>query len=105
MAIVRVIGEMDGGDQMVDQLRVALAEVVSSDVRNVLIDLTDTTAVVSRAFGQMLVALSRLRTRGGDLRLAGARGRVLKAAQTVGLNDILEVHRTAEEGIASFAKT
>ena len=104
VAVVRVIGELAASDHQVDRLRVALDELVASSVRNVVIDLTDTTAVVSRAFGQMLVALSRLRTRGGDLRVAGARGSVLKAAYTVGLQDILQLHHSIEEGIASFAR-
>ncbi len=105
VAVVRVIGDVDVGDQGVDQLRAALDELVESGARYVLIDLTDTTFVVSRGFGQMLVALARLRTRGGDLRVAGASGSVLKAAQTVGLDAILQFHRTPEEGIAGFATT
>ncbi|MFQ5808736.1 MAG: STAS domain-containing protein [Armatimonadota bacterium] len=105
VAVVKVVGGINGGDGRVDQLRVALDQVVASNVRHVLVDLTDTTMVVNRAFGQMLVALSRLRTRGGDLRVAGAQGSVLRAARTVGLHDILQLHNTTAEGIASFEGT
>jgi anti-anti-sigma factor len=105
VAVVAVVGAIDAADDKVDRLRVALDEVLASDAQYVLIDLTEATAVISRAFGQMLVTLSRLRTRGGDLRLAGARGSVLKAAQTVGLDDIVQLHETTAEGIASFERT
>lgn len=102
VAIVQFSGEMDIGELGVDQLRQAFDELVDGGVRNVVLDLSEATYIVSRGFGQMLVALARLRTRGGDLRIAGAHGSVLAAADMVGLNSIIRFYPTREEAIGSF---
>ena len=102
VAIVRIVGEMDIGETGVDRLRVAFDRIVEDGVRNVVADLSEATYIVSRGFGQMLVALARLRTRGGDLRVAGARGAVLRAADTVGLNNIMRFYPTSETAVDSF---
>lgn len=102
VAVVKCAGEMDIGEMGVDQLRGAFDQLVESGVRNVVLDLSEATYIVSRGFGQMLVALARLRTRGGDLRIAGARGSVLAAADMVGLNSIIRFYTTREEAVSSY---
>jgi len=102
IVVVKLSGEMDIGEEGVDRLRAALDAVVEEGIRFVVLDLTDMTYVVSRGFGQMLVALARLRTRSGDLRIAGAKGSVWTAASTVGLDNIIKFYETVDEAVASF---
>lgn len=101
--VVECKGEMDIGEEGVDRLRVVLDTLVEQGHRQVVLDLSEMTYIVSRGFGQMLVALARLRTRRGDLRVAGAKGSVWTAATTVGLDSILKFFPTVEEAVASFA--
>jgi len=102
VTIVEVSGEMDIGEAGVDRLRQAFDELVESGQRNVVLDLSEADYIVSRGFGQMLVALARLRTRGGDLRLAGAHGSVLAAAEMVGLDAIMRFYPSRAEAVHSF---
>ena len=67
-----------------------------------MLDLTRASYVVSRGFGQILVALARLRTRNGDLRAAGATGAVWSAASTVGLDNIIKFYPNVDEAVKSF---
>jgi anti-sigma B factor antagonist len=102
VAVVACRGEMDIGEDGVDRLRTALDDLVDQGKRRVVLDLSEMTYIVSRGFGQMLVALARLRTRRGDLRVAGARGSVWTAATTVGLDNIMKFFPTVEDAVASF---
>lgn len=99
---LRIKGEMDIGEGGVDALREALDRIIEEGARQVVIDLSDASYIISRGFGQMLVALARLRTRQGDLRIAGARGSVWTAARTVGLDNIIRFYPTLDEAVSSF---
>ena len=100
--VVAVQGEMDIGATGVDAFRAQLDELVEEGVRHVVLDLGGSTYIVSRGFGQMLVAMTRLRARRGDLRVAAAHGPVWTAASTVGLDNILKFYSTVEEAVTSF---
>ncbi len=100
--VVAVAGEMDIGANGVDAFRTQLDDLVEAGVKHVVLDLSEASYIVSRGFGQMLVAMTRLRARRGDLRVAAARGPVWTAASTVGLDNILKFYATVEEALDSF---
>jgi len=103
VALVELAGEMDIGPAGVDRFRQILDGLVESGERRIVLDLSDASYIVSRGFGQILVALARLRTRNGDLRVAGARGAVWSAASAVGLDNIIKFYASVEEALESFA--
>jgi anti-sigma B factor antagonist len=103
VSVVAVAGEMDIGPLGVDRFHQVLDGLVEAGERRIVLDLSQATYVVSRGFGQMLVALARLRTRDGDLRAAGAGGAVWAAASAVGLDNIIKFYATVEEALKSFA--
>jgi anti-anti-sigma factor len=102
VTIIELAGEMDIGHAGVERFRQILDGLVDSGVRRIVLDLAKASYVVSRGFGQMLVALARLRTRNGDLRAAGATGAVWSAASTVGLDNIVKFYPTVDEAVKSF---
>ncbi|MBM3500688.1 MAG: STAS domain-containing protein [Armatimonadetes bacterium] len=104
VSVVAVSGEMDIGPSGVDRFHQVLDGLVEGGDRRIVLDLSQASYVVSRGFGQMLVALARLRTRDGDLRAAGAQGAVWAAASAVGLDNIIKFYGTVEEALASFAE-
>jgi anti-sigma B factor antagonist len=104
VSVVEVSGEMDIGPMGVERFHQVLDGLVDAGQRHLVLDLSQATYVVSRGFGQMLVALARLRTRDGDLRAAGARGAVWAAASAVGLDNIIKFYATVEEALQSFAE-
>lgn len=104
VTVVALSGEMDIGPTGVDRFHQVLDGLVESGERRIVVDVENATYIVSRGFGQMLVALARLRTRNGDLRVAGARGSVWAAASTVGLDNIIKFYATVDEALQSFAE-
>jgi len=104
VSVVAVSGEMDIGPLGVDRFHQVLDGLVEAGERRVVLDLSHAAYVVSRGFGQMLVALARLRTRDGDLRVAGAGGAVWAAASAVGLDNIIKFYASVEEALESFAE-
>jgi anti-anti-sigma factor len=103
VTVVEVRGEMDIGPTGVDRFRQILDGEIDAGNCRLVLDLTEATYIVSRGFGQMLVALARVRTRRGDLRVAGARGAVWSAASAVGLDNIIKFYAGAGEALKSFA--
>ena len=104
VTVVEVSGEMDIGPTGVDRFREILDGLIDSGARCVVLDLAGATYIVSRGFGQILVALARLRTRSGDLRAAGAAGAVWSAASAVGLDNIIKFYPDAGQAVSSFAE-
>jgi anti-sigma B factor antagonist len=102
VTVVEVSGEMDIGPTGVDRFHEILDGLVDAGERRIVLDLSSATYIVSRGFGQMLVALARLRTRSGDLRAAGAKGAVWAAASAVGLDNIIKFYATVDEALQSF---
>ncbi len=102
VTVVDLVGEMDIGHAGVDRFRQILDGLIDAGVLRIVLDLSKASYVVSRGFGQMLVALARLRTRNGDLRAAGATGTVWAAANTVGLDNIVKFYQTVDEAVKSF---
>ena len=103
VSIVELAGEMDIGPMGVDRFRQILDGLVEGGEHRIVLDLSQASYIVSRGFGQILVALARLRTRSGDLRAAGAKGAVWAAASAVGLDNIIKFYATVEEALQSFA--
>jgi anti-sigma B factor antagonist len=104
VSVVAVAGEMDIGPTGVDRFRQVLDGLVEAGERRIVLDLSEAAYVVSRGFGQILVALARLRTRNGDLRAAGAKGAVWAAANAVGLDNIIKFYAGVDEALKSFAE-
>ncbi len=102
VTVVEISGEMDIGHSGVDRFRQILDGLVEGGARHIVLDLSKAGYIVSRGFGQILVALARLRTRNGDLRAAGAGGAVWSAASTVGLDNIIKFYPTVDDAVKSF---
>ncbi len=102
VTVVEISGEMDIGHSGVDRFRQILDGLVEGGAQHIVLDLTRASYIVSRGFGQILVALARLRTRNGDLRAAGAAGAVWSAASTVGLDNIIKFYPSVDEAVKSF---
>ena len=51
---------------------------------------------------QILTTAVRLRSRGGDMTVAGAKGPVAAAALTVGVGAMIEFHETVDDAVAAL---
>ena len=71
------------------KLRESLAELRPPDVMDLLIDLSGLEFIDSTGLGLILGALRRLREAGGTLKLAGAKGAVLRLLEVTDLDKII----------------
>ena len=108
VVVVRISGEVDVGPAGVDSLRTVVEGIIDSSGEGsdhdpkIALDLSKTTYVVSRGFGQILVALARCRTRDGDLVVFGCQGQVWATASAVGLDHIIKFFPDETSAIARF---
>lgn len=79
-----------------------LQEHLDAGETRLVLDLADITYVDSSGLGEMLRALKRTREAGGDLRLCGLYGYVLRIFQMTGLDKVLAVYATRQEALTSW---
>lgn len=99
--ILKVRGTVLGGPES-DGLRAELERVLSGGARRLLVDLADVPWMNSAGLGIFLSAYSRMRERGGELRLCGVGPRVHEMLRTTKLLTVLVVLDDEEAGIRSF---
>jgi anti-sigma B factor antagonist len=102
VAVLEVAGKVLGGPES-DALRDALEEVLSRGDRKLLVDLSGVPWMNSAGLGILLAAYSRMRERGGVVRLSGVGDRVRGILHTTKLLTVLEVVDDESSGIRSFA--
>jgi anti-anti-sigma factor len=85
---------------------VAATMALAGGYRSVLVDLTECTFVDSMLVGAIAKAASRARAGGGELELAAAAGRdpVRRSLELMRIDDLIVVHGSRAEGIASLAR-
>ena len=86
---VSVVGELDLGSA--SAFRSALAELMGSGHREVLVDLAGTDFVDSSGIGALLWAHHRLEAAGGHLTLVNAGGHVARTLELTGADRVLLV--------------
>jgi anti-sigma B factor antagonist len=101
VAVLQVSGKVLGGPES-DTLRDALEQVLLRGDRKLLIDLSGVPWMNSAGLGILLAAYSRMRERGGVVRLSGLGDRVRGILRTTKLLTVLEVVDDESTGIRSF---
>ncbi len=79
-----------------------LQEHLDAGETRLVLDLGGLTYVDSPGLGEMLKALKRAREAGGDLRLCGLYGYVLRIFEMTGLDKVLAVYATRQEALTSW---
>lgn len=101
VSILSVRGTVLGGRES-DGLRAELDRILSGSSRSLLVDLSGVPWMNSAGLGIFLSAYSRMRERGGDVRLCGVGPRVHEMLRTTKLLTVLSVLDDEEAGIRSF---
>ena len=74
------------------KLKETLVSLRPPDVRSVVIDVTELEFVDSTGLGLMLGALRRQREGGGELKIAGAQGAVLRVLEVTDLDKVIPLY-------------
>ncbi|HEY0759006.1 MAG TPA: STAS domain-containing protein [Acidisarcina sp.] len=101
-AIVTVRGRLTTGSHL-SVTQAQLTRLVDTGVTHLLIDLSSVEYLDSAALGMLIQINGELRTRSGELRLAGANARILSLLRLTGTEQMLNVYPDMESGRTGFA--
>lgn len=95
---------LNGDIDAVTSLRVseALNAQLSADTHRLVLDLSEVDYISSAGLRSLLAALKEARQRGGDLRLAGVQGGVMKVFDMSGFTSILAIFDDTPQALRSF---
>jgi anti-sigma B factor antagonist len=99
--VVRARGELDL--YAAPEFKRHLADAIEGGKTRIVVDLTDAEFMDSTALGVLLGTLKRLRVRGGTLALASEEATILRILEVTGMDQVLDLHPTANEALAAVA--
>ena len=99
--VVDVVGELLD-EEAVAGLDALIRDLISQGRRRIILNLEETTFITTRGIGAITEAQKRLRDRGGELKIAGARGDVWRVIEMVWLHRMVECYGDVNEAARSF---
>lgn len=102
IVVVRLIGRLTLGKDSED-CESQLNEMISQKQKRIVLDLTELNYMDSTGLGIVATSSGRLRQAGGELRLAGVKGPVLKLFKITGVMKIFKIYETLEKAVQSFS--
>jgi len=86
--------------QTAQEFRLKASEVL--DAPKVLLDLSEVCFVDSSGLGAILACMRQVRAASGEFALCGLRPQVRATVELVRMHRLLDIHPTADEGVAAF---
>lgn len=102
IVILKVSGYLDTTTS--GELEHALTGLVENESYRIVMDLSGVTYISSAGWGIFIGEIKRIRSNGGDLKLAGMIPDVYEVFLLLEFHTILESYRTTEEAVAAFEK-
>ena len=102
VTVLAIRGEVDAGTEGLERLSRLLDSLVDEGVRYLIVDLSEAEFLISRALGQLLTTAVRLRSRGGDMAIAGAAGSVAASTLQTGVAAMVPLCQTVEAAVAAL---
>ena len=93
--LIQPVGILDG--TKASQIRLEIADIVSTNAKTVLIDLKDVTFVDSSGLGALVVALKTVRAAGGKLYVCSINDQVRMLFELTSMDRVFEVFKDQEE--------
>lgn len=98
--LITVDGRVDGSTA--PELGEVLNTRIERGTHNLVVDLGGVDYMSSAGLRELVAALKRVRSAGGDLRLSNPSERVSKVLELAGLNSIFQVYADQVEAVGSF---
>ena len=95
-------GVMMGGPETTE-FRAILEELLTKDLRKIVVDLKEVKWINAAGIGVLVDALTKLRNMSGDLKLARCCGRTGTILQLLKLENLFSNYETLDRAVASFA--
>ncbi len=96
VTVLAIRGEVDAGAEGLERLSRLLDGLIDEGVRYLVVDLSEAEFLISRALGQLLTTAVRLRSRGGNMAIAGATGSVAASTLATGVAAMVPVLENVE---------
>ncbi|MFQ6098310.1 MAG: STAS domain-containing protein [Armatimonadota bacterium] len=100
VTIVDIKGEVS--DEYAEEFAKQIRELVSLGRRRVVLNMADVTFITTRGIAECVAAAKRLRDKGGDIRIAGAKGDVWRVIENVWLHRMIRCCPNVNEAVGSF---
>lgn len=102
VAVISLSGKLMGGPQDYKQFKDIIYKLIDDGTTHVVVDLAEVNRMNSSGLGILISALTSLRNRGGDLKLAAVNDVMEGILVMTKLNTIFETYKTAEGAARSF---
>ena len=86
----------------VEAVEVHIRSVLSKDPANMVVNFADVDFMVTRVINILLVALKRIRARGGEVYLAGMNPNIRRVFNLMRLTEVFRVFQTEEQALADI---
>jgi anti-anti-sigma factor len=96
--------EGDVSDEQVSEFTDALRETIRSGRNRIVVQLDGVSSLGSDAVRACVQMVGQLQSRNGDLRIAGAKGDLWRAIESIGAHRTLSCFATEAEAVASFSR-
>ena len=101
VTVVDLTGRLIFGDET-QMLGEAIRELSQADRKKILLNMAGLDFIDSCGIGEVIAAFTSLKRAGGTLKLCNALERVAEVLSLVKLPQIIELHKSEEEALASF---
>lgn len=101
VTVVRIVHDLDAATSA--EATAYLGAEIDAGSTNLVMDLSGVTYLSSAGLRVILGAMRNARSRGGDVRLAGAEGNIRRVVDLAGLAEFIKTFPTAEEALASYS--
>jgi anti-anti-sigma factor len=98
--VVSVIENLDATTSA--QAKAYLSAEIEEGHTNLVIDTSNVTHLSSAGLRVILATMQKARSAGGDVRLAGAAGKIQQVVDMAGFSKIMKTFPTAEEAVTSY---
>lgn len=87
-----------------DRLHSRIMEILENNARFIVLDLKHVSIITSLGIGGVIRALRTAKEFKGDLKLSAVNASVQKVFEITKLNELIEIHETADDAVKSFKK-
>ncbi len=102
VAIISLSGKLLGGPPASDEIKNEVYRLLDDGVRKFVFDLEEVSRMNSSGLGILISALSSIKNRGGELKLAAVNETMEGVLVSTKLNTIFDIYGTAEGAAQSF---
>jgi len=103
VTVVEIIGRLTLGNLLLS-IENSIRRVIDEGSLKLVIDLKELNSLDSSGIGMLVSCAGHMRTKGGEMRIAGAKGTVSKVFEMVHMGKIVPLDADVSSAVAGFGK-